>query len=386
MDQQPFVSSYTQFAQGQQWLQRYQGKPCHLGCVVGFTETGLIPGISAAGVTPNDRRYTALADAEFLCNGPRPDPVHALPQLADGISPTVISRSLLAAAHWPLILLNAGLPEAPAFPCIDLASSPARCLSTGQAMELALVHQLFQQGLAWGDRLAKQAIPGYLVLGECVVGGTTSALALLTGLGIEALGKVNSSHPHCNHQQKWSIVQAGLQKAGWSGVPRDIDPLKLIAAVGDPMQPVVAGMAIAGSLTTGILLAGGTQMLAVYALAAALAQTHQLNWQPEQVMVGTTRWVVEDPTGDTIALAHAIGDRFSGLIPTLLATPLNFAHSRYPQLCRYEQGYVKEGVGAGGCAIAASLHLGWGQQELLQQIEQLVDQMMAIDDDRASTS
>ena len=60
----------------------------------------------------------------------------------------------------------------------------------------------------------------YLILGECVVGGTTTALAILTGLGIEAVGKVNSSHPVCNHEQKWAVVQAGLEK-----IQNSLDPL-----------------------------------------------------------------------------------------------------------------------------------------------------------------
>ena len=149
------------------------------------------------------------------------------------------------------------------------------------------------------------------------------------------------------------------------------------------MQIAAAGMAIAASRHCGVLLAGGTQMLAVYALAQALAITKhamsltKLNsgideqyspiWEPKQVVVGTTRWVVEDPTGDTIGLAREIGS-----VP-LLATQLSFATSGYPQLQAYERGFVKEGVGAGGCAIAAHLYQAWGLVQLVQAIEELVE-------------
>jgi NaMN:DMB phosphoribosyltransferase len=57
----------------------------------------------------------------------------------------------------------------------------------------------------------------------------------------------------------------------------------------------------------------------------------------------------------------------------LLATQLSFAASRYPQLQAYEQGYVKEGLGAGGCAIAAHLYQGWNSAQLLQAIEGLIE-------------
>ena len=108
-------------------------------------------------------------------------------------------------------------------------------------------------------------------------------------------------------------------------------------------------------------------MLAVYRLTEAIANFYHWNWYPEQVVVGTTRWVAVDPTGDTIGLAQAVGT-----VP-LMATQLDFSSSRYAQLRAYEQGYVKEGVGAGGCAIAAHLSQGWSQTQLLQAIEALAN-------------
>ncbi len=357
-----FVQVHTQVSQGQQWLQRYRGQLPLLACVLGFTATALIPGISAAGKTPDDRRYTAIADAEFLHNGPTTTPRYPLPPLTQGASPVLISRAVLEALAMPLVIFNAGLPIAPSVPTIDLGGQPARCVSTGQALPLAIVEHLFQQGCQWGQTLAEQVPNGYLVLAECVVGGTTTALAVLTALGVPAAHWVNSSHPVCNHAQKQAIVAQGLERAK---LGQPVDPLQVVAAVGDPMQIVVAGMAIAASRQVGVLLAGGTQMLAVYALIQRLTACYLLDWQPAQVVVGTTRWVANDPTGGTIALAESLPP------VSLLATPLSFAASRFATLRAYEAGYVKEGVGAGGCAIAASLARDWGQAELLASIEAL---------------
>jgi uncharacterized protein (TIGR00303 family) len=352
------IRVYTEIAQGQRWLQQYQGQRPILACILGFTDTGLIPGISAAGATPEDRKYTAIADAEFLVNGVTPQPQYKLPPLTVGASPVLISRAVVEAFDLPVYLFNAGLPHPPAVSAIDLGGMPANCLTTGNALPLATVKHLFEQGLHWGEQLATTASSGYVIISECVVGGTTTALSILTGLGIAATGKVNSSHPSCNHTQKWEVVQQGLLK-----VKENLDPFELVAAVGDPMQIVAAGMAIAASRRSGVLLAGGTQMLAVYALAQALVKQHDWMWQPAQIVVGTTRWVAEDLTGDTVGLAEDIGS------VTVLATKLSFATSRYPQLQAYEQGYVKEGVGAGGCAIAAHLYQHWNQIQLLQAIE-----------------
>jgi uncharacterized protein (TIGR00303 family) len=369
------IRIYTQIPQGQKWITKYRGGLPLFACVLGFTDTGLIPGISAAGSTPEDRKYTACADAEFLYYGPGRKPLYPLPPLTAGASPVIISRAVVEALNIPIYLFNAGLPQPPAVPVIDLGGYPANCLSKGAAMKITTVRHLLQQGLLWGERLATNVQQGYVILGECVVGGTTSALAVLTGLGIDAAEKVNSSHPVCNHTQKWALVQAGLERMRLPGQkesspPSDlIDPLQLVAAVGDPMQVVVAGMTIAASRHCGVLLAGGTQMLAVYALISAIADAYDLSWQPAEVVVGTTRWVAEDPTGKTVDLALSLGKN----IPPLLATQLNFANSRYPQLQAYEQGFVKEGIGAGGACIAAHLRQNWQQNQLLTAIEAQLD-------------
>lgn len=345
----------------EEWLGRYRGKKPLFACVLGFTETCLIPGISAAGKTPDDRRYTALADAEFLANGACASAQYPLPPLIAGASPVYISRAIVSDLDLPLYIFNAGLPIAPPIPHIDLGGQPAACITTSAALPIEIVDRLYRQGLIWGEKLARLAEDAYIVIGECVVGGTTTALSLLTGLGIDARDRVNSSHPICNHQQKWEIVERGL-----AGLNLPLPPLALVAAIGDPMQIVAAGMAIAASQHCGVLLAGGTQMLAVAALIRALASHFNLDVNTAQLAVGTTNWVANDRTGDTVALARSIPE-----IP-LLSTALSFATSRYPQLQVYEQGFVKEGVGAGGLAIAASLYRNWGPVELLDSIERLV--------------
>lgn len=372
------INIYTQIEQGKAWTARYRGCLPVFACVLGFTETGLIPGISAAGRTPLDRKYTACADAEFLYCGPQPKPQYPLPPLAAGASPVLLTRAVVESLNMPVYLFNAGLPQPPAVPTIDLGGTTAKCLSQGVAMEIAMVHHLFKQGLLWGERLAANIQQEYLIIGECVVGGTTTALAILTGLGIDAVGKVNSSHPICNHGQKWAVVQKGLERWGenFTSSPSSLlpDPLQLVAAVGDPMQVVVAGMAIAASRSCGVMLAGGTQMLAVYALTTAIAQAYNLSWRPTQVVVGTTRWVAQDPTGGTVDLALSLGNNS----PPLLATALSFANSRYPQLQAYEQGFVKEGMGAGAACIAAHLCQNWQQHQLLAAIEDQLERLSRV--------
>ena len=374
MTPNPMIKAYTQLDCAADWIDRYRDKKPKFVCALGFTETALIPGISAAGKTPEDRSRTAHADAEFLANGVCDRVTYPLPPLIAGASPVMITRAIIQALDIQSYLFNTGLP-APLSIASDifgqtvLPNAVARCVSTGQAMALQRVEYLLACGMRVGAKLASSQSRSqrYLILGECVVGGTTTALAALLGLGVDAAGSVNSSHPTCNHDQKLQIVQGGLAKFWAAGRDRSDPnfPLQLLAAVGDPMQPFAAGFVIGASPVCGVLLAGGTQMFAVYALARAIARAQDLFWKPENVLVGTTRWVAEDPTGDTVGLAGKIGDM------PLIATQLNFSASHLEALRAYEHGFVKEGVGAGGCAIAGALYQNWDNDRMVYEIETL---------------
>ncbi|MDS3860226.1 TIGR00303 family protein [Thermosynechococcaceae cyanobacterium BACA0444] len=353
----PTIQIYCHPGPAWQWLTHYQQRQPAFACVLGFTETALIPGISAAGATPESRQYTALADAEFLINGPQPHPRYPLPPLTAGASPVLITRAVTQACDWPIYLFNVGLPFPPSVPMIDLSSQPTQCLTTGKAMSIDLVEHLWQQGQAWGEKLIQAG--DYLILSECLVAGTTTALAILEGLGIPARERIGSSHVQANHGQKWQLVQQALAHLS---VP--YTPMELVAQVGDAMQIFAAGMLLSASRRGGVLLAGGSQMLAVYALAQALAKAENLAWQPDNIVIGTTRWITEDAGADVVGLSTDLG------VP-LLATQLNLGQSQFPALQAYEQGFVKEGVGAGGAAIGAALSHNWTLARLANAVEQV---------------
>jgi len=363
------------------WLQRYRGKRPAFACILSFTDTGLISGISAAGQTRADRCHTAAKDGNFLLSDCTLD--HQLPRLPAGISPAIITRAVLRSLSIRSQLFNTGLPTALLVPHTALPSDafPNGTFSngltngpingfrggpivTGRAMSIAAAQALFAVGQRWGQQIAP--LSSYWVIGECVVGGTTTAQAILTALGYDVNGRISSSHLMGNHLQKQKLVAQGL--AAWKlrldeeDEPLLASPLGVASAIGDPMQIVVAGMILAVSQRSGVLLAGGAQMLAVYALAKALAQQYQIVWRAEELVVGTTRWVIEDKSADTVAIAQQIKAPY-------LASQIDFSRSPYVQLRAYEQGFVKEGVGAGGCAIAAYLYQQWSASQLRHAVE-----------------
>jgi uncharacterized protein (TIGR00303 family) len=320
------------------------------------TDTAAVPGISAAGASPLARLGTAAADAELLLLGPGGRRCHALPPLPAGVSPALISHvalrqlGLLERAQ----VLDLGCAIAAAVPHLRLpgleSAGPARCLSTGQALAPARVVALVQRGRTWGMRW-DPAEP--LLLAECVPGGTTTALAVLEGLGVAAAGLVSGSLRQPAHGLKAALVAQGLAAAGFEAaeLAAFADPLTVLAAFGDPMQAFAAGLVgAAAARGTSVLLAGGSQMAAVLALALALAEPQLRPALADRLVVATTAWVAEEAGSNLALLLERIGARWQ-VRPQLEVAALRFRDCSSAALLDYERGYVKEGVGAGGLAL-----------------------------------
>jgi len=324
--------------------------PPQLLLALAATETAAVEGISAAGATPASRLQTAAADAELLVLGPQGCRPHALPPLPAGVTPALISHAVVTALGLQPLVVDLGCAVAPAVPHLRLTGpacgGPAACLSGGAALDHGRVRALFAQGRVWGAALAAAGRP--LVLAECVPGGTTTAQAVLTGLGLQVEGLVSGSLQQPAHALKASLVRRGLAAAG---VEPMADPLALVAAVGDAMQPLAAGLTLemAGAGVP-VMLAGGSQMAAVLALAFALAPQHQRPGIAAWAAVATTAWVADEHGSDLETLLGCIAAHWR-VEPLAFAASLRFRGGLHRALRDYERGYVKEGVGAGGLAL-----------------------------------
>ncbi|MBV2351590.1 TIGR00303 family protein [Synechococcus sp. HK05] len=334
------------------------------------TATAAVPGISAAGATPESRRLTAAADAELLLLGPGHPRPHALPPLPAGVSPALISRVVVEQLALDPLVVDAGAAVPPAVPHLQLGHRPARCLSTGAAMEQQRVLALIALGRRWGRQLARRGQP--LLLAECVPGGTSTAQAVLQGLGVPAAGLVSGSLRQPAHALKAQLVAQGLAAAQ---LPQHATAEQVLAAVGDPMQPLAAGLLLEAAVAgLPVLLAGGSQMAAVLAVALALAEPSQRSRLAACSAIATTAWVAGEPGSDLARLLDELRARW-GPEPLAFAASLRFQGCASPQLLAFEQGYVKEGVGAGGLAALWELS-GRMPQALAQACDQACRQLV----------
>ena len=349
---------------GEAFLNKIEGKNPLFVCVIGTTETAKISGLSAAGKYPELTDYTPAADVELLLLGSCKC-IKGVPVTPEGIpTPALVTMSALKLADIPLLVVSGGVKIKPHIPYLDLGGKTGGDIRTGKAVENA-EEILFRAKIA-GENLSKVA--DYLVIGESIPGGTTTALGVLLAMGIDAKGKVSSSMPNNPHELKIKIVEEGLKAAKVKFGALAGNPLKAVSCVGDPMIPAFAGLVLGAAHRVPVLMAGGTQMGAVLAAVKAL-NPHVLN----NVAIGTTRWIIADKDADLKGIIAQIAD-----IP-ILAADLDFSWSRFGGLKAYEKGAVKEGVGAGGSAIAAIAKSEGriSKTALLEEIERNYERLVA---------
>ena len=350
--------------------------------VLAGTETAAVPGISAAGATPQSRRFTAAADAELLWGGPDGARPHALPPLPAGVSPALISWVAQQRLQLPQLVVDAGAAVAPAVPHLQLGLPPAACLSSGAAMAPAVVERLLQRGRQLGRGFRRCHPEGLLVIAECVPGGTSTAEALLRGLGVCAAGVVSGSLREPPHSLRDALVQRGLAALTARGISAE-SPLQVLAAVGDPFQAmalgVLQGLLLPACAEAGpqALLAGGSQMLAVAGLMMATLPEAERATCNDQIAVVTTAWVMQEPGSNVELLAQRLAERW-GERPRQFSSDLRFEGCRQQALLDYECGYVKEGVGAGGLAWLTQL-AGMSPQALAAACDQACRQLLRVE-------
>ncbi len=340
----------------QDFVNKVKNKKPLFMLVIGSTETALIPGISAAGHNIEQLKLTPALDADYLLLeevGKRKIPISP-----SGVpSPVIISKAMIDLLKLEVSVVDVGAFEKPEGKYIDLNMGPAKCLTTGKALSPVQSSFLFQKGEKLGSSLLDYP---YVVLGECVPGGTTTALSVLCALGVNAFDLVSSSFPEGNNFWKNQTVKDALLSNSELFSSINKNPLKAAEYFGDPMQIFTCGF-LKGTMKINlpVVLAGGSQMLAIYFLAKKL-----FGYNPYDTVVTTTSWVANDKNAKTKRLAELCE-------APLIASNIKFDNSSHQGLKAYEEGHIKEGVGAGGLMIIADLFKDVSGENIIAEIEKL---------------
>ena len=319
-------------------------------CIISNTDTGKIPGLSAAGTTPELTDYTPGADAELV----ETNRIITMPELpeAPGGSPTpaIVTRAALNLTGIPSLFVASGLRKKPAVPYAELGGEAGSDIRMGPAVPAA--RAIYENATLLGQKLSR--LSDCVFIGESIAGGTTTALAVLRALGYRA--GVSSSFQSNPIALKVGVVAQALARAGINEGGLKNDPLRAVQEVGDPMMPAALGL-MRGLEGCRVVLAGGTQMAAVLALAKALKMEGDIS-------IATTKYIMEDRSASFKEIVDAVGR------PYFYADP-GLEKSRIPPVQIYAQGYVKEGVGMGGASLLAGIY-GITQRQLVEETDRVL--------------
>jgi uncharacterized protein (TIGR00303 family) len=358
-------------SKGKEFIKSIEGKESLFILAIAYTETAEIDGITIAGADKDMIKYTPPADAEFLYSGICKC-IDAIPATPDGKpTPALITRAALRLMDIPVYVIDSGSKVKPMIPHYTLAVRHGCNIAYGKALSIEDVNNAFYSSIELGSILGKSS--SCLVIGESIPAGTTTALAVMLALGIDARFKVSSSMPDNPHNIKLKVAYDGMKSAGIDIGSLAKRPLDAISMLGDPMMPCVAGLSI-GAIryaNTKVILAGGTQMAAILAIIKScinsIIDDDRDNRILDNIAIATTSYVINDNSADIKGLVASIDD----CVPLLYYDPL-LDRSKKRGLRAYAEGFVKEGVGAGGACIATiakSMH-NINSMDILNAIEE----------------
>ncbi len=329
-------------------------------CTIAHTETSKIPGISSAGANTDLIEYTPAADVEAIYYG-KAKCLEKIPENPFGPpSPVIISIASLNILKLPFLAVNCGVKIKPEAPIIEINNKYGENIEFGNALKNISIKKIKDFAFILAKEFSKSY--DFIVLGESVPGGTTTAMALISALGVDAYKKISGSMPGNNHELKIKVVKKALS---YIKDRKNIEDI--IKNICDPMQPFQAFFTIfASNLDLKVILAGGTQMVAVAGLIKKLG----IEYKSENISISTTGWVSEDKHSDIKKLMEDLKLEFP-----LISGNLDFSNSKYKNLQMYEQGFVKEGVGAGALAMLVFYLRNYSNNDFLKEIEKVYERI-----------
>jgi len=323
------------------------------------TATANIAGITQAGI-PGMIHLTPVLDAEFLATGE----VQSLPNVAEtpkGVpTPALITRGVhLLTPYAHIELLDLGLEVQPKGDDLTIHHfdiKPSQSIAEGANID---AKALFNKGVSFGK--SYECKDDYLILGESVPSGTTTATATALALGYDAKALFSSSFKEVPNNIREETITQALKK-----VEGKTDLFDILGSVADNMLIFNAGFILGVNARFPIVLAGGTQMACVLLVANSISHYMGAEVDSTNLALCTTKWVAQDENSDIKALLEMCDFPINAYY-----ADFDFSLSKHPALKLYDEGEAKEGVGAGGALMYGVLN-GVSKEDITRQVEKFL--------------
>jgi len=341
------------------FIEFLRGKSATFMLALSNSDTINIKGITQAGI-PNLIHLTPTLDAEFMCVGE----VRCLENIAKtpkGVpTPALMSRGVhLLRPFKEIELLNLGLKETPKldyFKIFEFDINPSGSIDTGAKID---AQDVFQKGLEFGQKYQPKS--DYIILGESVPSGTTTANATAQALGYSVKGLFSSSFKNVPNSIKEKTIEKAL-----SNIENRDDIFEVLSKVSDNMLIFNAGFILGLNGRVNLILAGGTQMAGVLLVVNSILKSMNGQIDSSNLALCTTKWVAEDENSNIKALLEMLDFDINAYYANF-----DFSLSQHPALKLYDNGEAKEGVGAGG-ALVYGLINGLSKEAITKKVEEFL--------------
>ena len=338
------------------FIENLRGKSATFILALSNTKTYEIEGITQAGI-PGMIHLTPTLDSEFVTTGT----VRSLVNIAEtpkGVpTPALITRAVhLLHPFKNIQLLNLGLevePKVDYFKIYNFSIKPSDSIDKGANID---ANAIFQKGLKFGQDY--QCSDDYIILGESVPSGTTTATATAVALGYDCKDKFSSSFKDVPNNIRETTIQKALQN-----ITKEDDLFDILSKVSDNMQIFVAGFILGLNNKIPLILAGGTQMASVLLIVNKILEVMQGELNTSNLALATTLWVVKDQNSDIKGLLELLDFNINSY-----NSDFSFDSSNHPALKLYDEGEAKEGVGAGAALVYGMLN-GLTAEQITKQVE-----------------
>jgi len=338
------------------FIENLRGKKATFLLALSNTATSSIKGITQAGI-PGSIYLTPTLDSEFMCTGE----VRSLQNIAKtpkGVpTPALISRAVHTLNPFGNIeLLNLGLeikPNIDYFKIHNFDIKPSDAINSGANINAM---EIFAKATEFGQ--AYECKDDYIILGESVPSGTTTARATAMALGYDCDNLFSSSFKSVPNNIRDEVVNDALKN-----ITSSDDVFSILSKVSDNMIIFVAGFILGLNNSIPIILAGGTQMASVLLVVNSILRQMNGKIETSNLSLCTTSWVKNDSNSDIKALINMLDFELN----TYFAD-FDFMLSNHPALKMYDDGEAKEGVGAGGCLAYGFLN-GLSSEQITRKVE-----------------
>ena len=338
------------------FIESLRGKKATFILALSNTKTAQIEGITQAGI-PGMIHLTPTLDSEFVCTGE----VRSLENIAEtpkGVpTPALITRGVhLLAPYGRIELLNLGLevtPKVDYFKLHNFDIEASESIAKGANID---AQSIFQKGVEFGQ--AYECQDEYIILGESVPSGTTTAMTTALGLRYKAKEHFSSSFKNVPNDIRENTLKLAL-----SNLEDKDDLFEILGKVGDNMLIFNAGFILGLNNKVPLILAGGTQMACVLLIVNKILKLMGGTMSTSNLALCTTKWVAHDENSDIKALLELLHFNIHAYY-----ADFDFSLSQHPALKLYDEGEAKEGVGAGGALMYGMLN-GLTKEQITKQVE-----------------